>query len=101
MSASIQYDIKVSMNDEGKIVVDMLAHRMQTNEDEPDRMTVNYAACLTMIKNPSMEWIDKMNTLLETIITKTLSGWKGPNIGAEKQQMIEQGKTSMLALLSQ
>jgi len=89
------------MNEEGKIVVDMLAHRMQTNEEEPDRMTVNYAACLSMIKHPSMEWIEKTNGHLETIITNTLRGWKGPNIDAEKQQMIEQGKTSMLALLSQ
>ena len=62
----------LTTNGKDKIVVDLLAHRIQTDKDEPDRMTINYATALGAIKNPSYKEFDKTNELLKKIITTTL-----------------------------
>ena len=46
--------IKVYLNNEnGYIVIDMVAHFIKTDENEPDRMNVSYACAKSVIKNAS------------------------------------------------
>ena len=39
----------------GAIEIDLAVHFMKTDEEEPDKMNVNYAASKSLIKNPSLE----------------------------------------------
>lgn len=88
--ASIYHKIELTI-EEDKIFIDLLAHRIQTYKDEPDRMTINYATALSAINNPSLGWFDEMVKLLDTIITTALRGWKGPKIDAVKTEIIQLG----------
>ena len=54
VTQDIEYDIKVSKNDDGNIDIDLIAHCMKTNEDAPDKMEIYYAAGKCGIKNPSI-----------------------------------------------
>ena len=55
VTQDIESDIQISKNDEGNLVIDLIAHCMKTNEDAPDKMEIYYAAGLCGIKNPSIE----------------------------------------------
>ena len=49
---------------------------MKTDEEEPDKMIVNYAASKSLIKNPSQQQSGKAFELLQRIIETTLRGMK-------------------------
>ena len=52
MFAGADYDIKIEKNTEnGSITIDMVAHIMKSDENEPDKMNVSYAAACCMITN--------------------------------------------------
>ena len=54
-TSEIESEIKISRNDDGNIEIDLIAHCMKGNEDEPDKMEIYYAAGKCGIKNPSIE----------------------------------------------
>ena len=50
--AGIEHDVKIEKNDEnGTIVIDLVAHIMKSDENEPDKMNVSYAAAYCSLKN--------------------------------------------------
>ena len=79
-------DIKVSRsnNANGDIEIDFVAHFMKTNEQEPDRMTVSYAAAKSIIKNPYEQHKVKVNLLLQKIIQSSLRGMDTPGGDQER-----------------
>ena len=90
-------------NDTSSIEVDLLAHYIVSNENEPDTMTVNYAAAKTTIKSATTQYTQKSIDKLNLVITKTVEKLKLPG-GAEELQTIlanleEQGKNQLMALL--
>ena len=42
-------------DENGSIVIDMVAHFMVSDEDLPDQMNVSYAAAKSIIKNATLE----------------------------------------------
>ena len=53
---SLESDIKVTHDSEsGNILVDTVAHWMKTDENEPERMNISYAASKCAIKNASIQ----------------------------------------------
>ena len=105
MEASISYNIELSTKEVNKkedmIEVDLLVHRIQTDKNEPDRMTIKYATALSAIKNPSLDRFDKTFEHLKKIITTTLRAWKGPDIDQVQKKIILQGSSKLFALLNQ
>lgn len=52
MFAGADYDIKMEKNNEnGSITIDMVAHIMKSDENEPEKMNVSYAAACCIINN--------------------------------------------------
>ena len=52
--AGVERDIRVVKDSKsGDIVIDMVAHFIKTDENEPDRMNVSYACAKSVIKNAS------------------------------------------------
>ena len=96
-------DLTADENDTSSIEVDLLAHYIVSNENEPDTMTVNYAAAKTTIKSATTQYTQKSIDKLNLVITKTVEKLKLPG-GAEELQTIlanleEQGKNQLMALL--
>ena len=69
----LDYDIKLNRDEENdSIVIDLLANWMRTDQENPDRMAVSYAASKSAITRPHREHIEKMNKHLETIVKNTI-----------------------------
>ena len=52
----VESDIKVTQNEaNGDISIDLLAHLIRSNEEEPDKMVISYTASVSMIKNASLQ----------------------------------------------
>ena len=71
--AGIEHDVKIKKNDEnGTIVIDLVAHIMKSDENEPDKMNVSYAATYSMITKATAETQEKACELVQRIIKSTL-----------------------------
>ena len=79
-STSTEYDIRVYPTEENRadLVVDLIVHYIVSNEDEPDKMTVNYAAAFSFIKNVSGEYLEKACTHLDKIVNNSFKSLKLP-----------------------
>lgn len=75
-------------NDTSSIEVDLLAHYIVSNENEPDTMTVNYAAAKSTIKPATTQYTQKSIDKLNLIITKTVEKLKVPNGDQEIQNIL-------------
>ena len=75
--AGTESDITVSQDGAGgDIAIDVLAHWIQSNEEEPDKMLVHYAAAVSTIKNATIQNQDKCKVLMQRIMTTTMKGLK-------------------------
>ena len=62
-------DIFLTQDSENRnIFIDLVAHFMQSDEEQPELMNVSYAAAKCTIKNPSVEYQDKSCQLLQHVI---------------------------------
>ena len=61
----------------------MLVNIVMTDENEPDKINVSYAACKSTIKNPSVEQQEKVYEFLLRILQTSLRGMKMP--GGEQE----------------
>ena len=92
--AGTESDIKVSQDEEsGNIAIDLIAHWIQSNEDEPDKMLVNYAAAKSTIKNASLQYKEKSCTLIQRIVSTTLKGMHMPG-GQQELAVVQQNLTT-------
>ena len=73
-------------NDTSSIEVDLVAHYIVSNKNEPDTMTVNYAAAKTIIKSATTQYTQKSIDKLNLIITKTVEKLKVP--GGDQELLI-------------
>ena len=88
--AGTDYDIKVDKNSEnGSIVIDMVAHIMKSDENEPDKMNVSYAAAYCMINNAAKDTQEKASELVRRIIKSSISGLSLEG-GNQERALIEQ-----------
>ena len=90
MFAGTDYDIKVEKNNEdGSILIDMVAHIVKSDEDQPDQMNVSYAAAICMINNARKGSQEKACEFVRRIIKNSL---KGLNLegGEQERATIEQ-----------
>ena len=93
MFAGTEYDIKVEKSSEsGSIVIDMAAHIMKSDENEPDKMSVSYAATYSMINNPRKETQEKASELFQRIIKSSISGLNLEG-GDQERALIQQTLT--------
>ena len=101
--AGIEHDVKIEKKDEnGTIVIDLVAHIMKSDENEPDKMNVSYAAAYCSIQNATAQTQEKACQLVQRIVQTFI---KGMSIeGEEERNMImqtltEQGYQKMNSLL--
>ena len=97
-------DIRMTQDSEnGDIFIDLTAHFMQSDEEQPDLMNVHYAAAKCTIKNASVEYQDKSCQLLKNIIQSTLKTVKlagGDQERAQVQQRLEEkGRKKLLSFI--
>ena len=80
MFDGVDSDIKLYRDEEnGNIVIDLLANWMRSDQEEPDRMAISYAASKSAITLPHPEHEAKMNKHLETNIKNTTKSLKMPD----------------------
>ena len=99
--AGTESDIKVSKNEEnGDIVIDLVAHFMKTDENDQDRMNISYAAAKSTIKNATIQQQEKASQLMFKIIQSSLKGMKMPGgeeeLAAIQQSLNEQAQKQMI-----
>ena len=104
VNAGTEQNIKVAYKfSNGDIVIDLVVHNIQKNEEEPDKMTVSYAACKSVIKNATKQSQEKACQMLHRIIETSLKDLIVPGQEQERneiQQALEQqGREQMLAKL--
>ena len=102
--AGTDYDVKVQKNQEnGSIVIDLVAHIMKSDENEPDKMNVSYAAAYCMITNATAETQAKACELVQRVIKSSLQGMNleggEQERAAIEQSLTELGQQHMMALL--
>ena len=66
------------------MIVDLVAHYIVPNKEEPDKMTVRYAASYSSIKNASEEYYEASCKILQTIITSALEPFKFEDVEQER-----------------
>ena len=96
----LESDIKLSKTDDGKILIDLIAHQMMTNEDYPDKMNINIAAARSFIKDPSFQHQQKCHDLLQRIIDNSIKDLK-VNDSSYQTGLKERGAQQLEALLQQ
>ena len=65
----VETDIKVTQNEaNGDISVDLIAHLIRSNEEEPDKMVISYAASVSTIKNASLQAQEKACQLMQRLV---------------------------------
>ena len=104
VNSGTEQNIKVSYKfSNGDIVIDLVVHNIQKNEEEPDKMTVSYVACKSVIKNATKQSQEKACQMLHRIIETSLKDLIVPGQEQERneiQQALEQqGREQMLAKL--
>ena len=103
--AGVEHDITIEKNNEtGTIVIDLVAHIMKSDENEPEKMNVSYAAAYCSLKNATAASQEKACEFVHRIIQISL---KGISIEGDEeramieQSMSEQGNQKMSSLLQQ
>ena len=91
--------IKVIAQGADDMIVDLVVHYIVSNESEPDKMIVKYAAAYSRIKNASEQQFEASCKILQTIITNALKPFKFEDGDEEKAtisaQLFENGKNEL------
>ena len=73
MFAGTDYDVKIQKDEQdGSLTMDLVAHSMKSDENEPDKMNVSYAAAYCKITNATAETQAKACYLVQRIIKTSL-----------------------------
>ena len=83
--AGVESDIRIvkgSMS--GEIVIDMLVHFMNSQENDPEAMNMSYAASKSVIRNATQAQLEKSCQLMHQIIESSLIGMDMP--GGEQER---------------
>ena len=105
-SGGIDREIKLIPDEENKtIVIDLLVNWMRSDEEEPDKMSIHYAASKSVIKLPHPEHEAKMHQLLERHVNSTIKKLRMPNDKSElaqiEQELINQGELQLQTIMAE
>ena len=92
MSTTVDSDIKVTQDGDGEnrtFVIDMLVNIVMTDENEPDKINVSYAACKSSVRNPTAQQQEKVYGFLLRILQTSLRGMSIPGGEQELAQIQE------------
>ena len=92
MSTTVDSDIKVTQDGDGEnrtFPIDMLVNIVMTDENEPDKINVSYAACKSSIRNPTAQQQEKVYGFLLRILQTSLRGMTIPGGEQELAQIQE------------
>ena len=104
VNAGTDYDLKVSKEDQdGSIIIDLVAHIIKSDENEPDKMNVSYASAYCKITNATADSQAKACQLVHKVIKNSLSGMglKEQERATIEQSLTELGEQSMVSVLQQ
>ena len=92
MSTTVDSDIKVTQDGDGEnrtFHIDMLVNIIMTDENEPDKINVSYAACKSSVTNPTAQQQEKVYGFLLRILQTSLRGMTIPGGEQELAQIQE------------
>ena len=83
--AGVERDIRVIKDSEtGDMVIDMIAHWMKIDEDDPEAMSMSYASSKSVIKDATPAQLERAVDLMHRIIQSSLLGMDMP--GGDKER---------------
>ena len=67
--SGVERDVRIVKDSQsGDIVIDMIAHFMKTDEDDPEAMNMSYACSKSVIKNATPAYQERICELMHRII---------------------------------
>ena len=83
--AGVERDIRVIKDSEtGDMVIDMIAHWMKIDEDDPEAMSMSYASSKSVIKDATPAQLERAVDLMHRIIQSSLIGMDMPGGDVER-----------------